>query len=333
MSIADLVKVVEKAIGPGSAMLLSSKPKKIPVISTGVPQVDVALGVGGLPKGRIVEIYGPEAGGKTTLALHVIAEAQRLGYGAAFIDAENALDPKYAKALGVDINNLMLSQPDSGEIGLQIAELAVKSGDCGVVVVDSVAALVPRAELEGEIGDAHIGLQARLMGQALRKLTPAVSNSECILIFINQLRYKIGVMFGSPHTTPGGRALKFFASVRIEVVRIGSETEGADKIKIANKTKITIAKNKVAPPFKVTEATLVFGKGFALSHNFLPAAIAKGLIKKKGNTFYFNGEKLAVGKKKAAEALEEYDQDALIKMLRKKKKGKGKKKRKKNEDN
>jgi len=314
MSIGDLVEIINKTMGLGSAMLLSSRPRKIPVISTGVPQVDKALGVGGLPKGRIVEIYGPEASGKTTLALHVMAEAQKSGCNVAFIDVEHALDPEYAKALGVDINTILLSQPDDGESALQIAEIAVRSGECEVIVVDSVAALVPRAELAGDIGDAHIGLQARLMGQALRKLTSAVSKNKCILIFVNQIRYKIGVKFGSPHTTPGGRALKFFASVRIEVVRTGSETQG--DVKVSNTTKISIVKNKVAPPFKVTEAILVFGKGFCPIHNFFPAALAIGLITKKKNTYSLNGERLAAGKKKAIENLQQWDQDKLYKLLK-----------------
>jgi len=317
--IQDIVDTVEKSFGKGSAMILSSKPRKVPILSTGVPQVDKALGVGGLPKGRIIEIYGPESSGKTTLALHIIAQAQKEGGIAAFVDVEHALDPKYAKALGVDINSLILSQPDSGEEALGITQTYIQTGECAVVVVDTVAALVPLAEIKGNIGDAHIGLQARLMGQALRKLTGVVSNTQTILIFINQIREKIGVKFGSPETTPGGRALKFYASVRIDVRRIGSEKEGSDDNAeiVGNKTKITIRKNKVAPPFKIAEAVLIFGKGFSVPHNFFPAALAVGLITKKKNTFSLNGEKLAVGKRKVVEVLESrYEKDELTEMLK-----------------
>lgn len=309
--VTDLVETIQQAFGEESAMLLGSKPRKIPVISTGVPQVDVALGVGGLPRGRIIEIYGPESSGKTTLALHCAAKAQK--YGAiCYIDAEHSLDPKYAKAIGLDVDNVILNQPASGEEGLKVLEVAIASGDCSMGIVDSVAGLTPEAELRGEIGDAHIGRQARLMSQALRILTSQAAKNKTIIIFINQLRDKIGVSWGSPEVTPGGRALKFYASVRIDIRRTGSEEDGKEKI--ANKTKITIKKNKVAPPFKIVEATLVFGKGFSLAHNFLPTALKLGIMKKKKSTYYLKDEKLGV-KKKAIAALQEYDEDDLLAML------------------
>lgn len=310
--IEELIYAIQKDFGPESAMLLNSKPRKIPVITTGIPQLDTALGVGGLPKGRIVEIYGPESSGKTTLALQCVASAQKSG-PACYIDAEHSLDPKYAKELGVDVDTLILCQPMSGEEGLQIVEKVIDTRGCSIVVVDSVASLVPKAELRGEIGDAHIGLQARLMSQALRILSGKLAKSKTILIFINQIREKIGVTWGSPEVTPGGRALKFYASIRIDVRRIGKE--GDDNI--GNKTRITVKKNKVAPPFKIAEAVLIFGKGFDLAYNFLPAAMALGIIIKKGNTYSFSAtsEKLGVGKKQTAEALALYDKDELLKML------------------
>lgn len=276
---------------------------KVETVPTGSFSLDMALGVGGLPKGRIVEVYGPEMSGKTTLTLSVIAQAQKKGVKCAFIDAEHAMDPEYAKHIGVDIKELLISQPDSGEEALQILENLVRSGIIGVVVVDSVAALTPRAEIEGEIGDQHIGLQARLMSQALRKLTSIAAKSNAIIIFINQLRSQIGVMWGNPETTPGGRALKFYSSVRIDVRRIAQIKKGEEII--GNRVKAKVAKNKVAAPFKIAEFDIFYGEGISYENDILAVAIKKGVVTRSGNTYTFQGEKLGVGTDAAKTRLEE----------------------------
>ncbi|HEX7022806.1 MAG TPA: recombinase RecA [Trueperaceae bacterium] len=297
---------IEKQFGKGAIMRLGEEQNRFApgVISTGSLSVDLALGVGGLPRGRVVEIYGPEAGGKTTLSLHVVAEAQHAGGVAAFIDAEHALDPRYAQALGVDTDNLLVSQPDTGEQALEICELLVRSGAVDVVVIDSVAALVPRAEIEGEMGDSHVGLQARLMSQALRKLTGVLSKSNTTAIFINQIREKIGVLYGNPETTPGGRALKFYASVRLEVRRKGDLKLGADKI--GNRTRVKITKNKVAPPFKEAEVEILFGKGIDKLGDLLNIAADLDVIQKSGSWFAYHDTRLGQGKEKAVAYLEEH---------------------------
>jgi len=268
----------------------------IPRISTGSISIDNALGIGGVPRGRVVEIFGPEASGKTTLALQVIAQAQRSGGTAAFVDAEHALDPTYASKLGVDLDNLLVSQPDNGEQALEIVEVLVRSGGADVVVVDSVAALVPRAEIDGEMGDAQVGLQARLMSQALRKLTAVVSKSRTCLIFINQLRVKIGVMFGNPETTTGGRALKFYASIRIDIRRIGAIKDG-DQV-IGNRTRVKIVKNKVAPPFRMAEFDLIYGEGVSREGDLLDLAVDRRIVEKSGTWFSYDGERLGQGREK-----------------------------------
>jgi len=295
---------IEKQFGKGSIMKLGEASAKlqVDVISTGALALDLALGIGGVPRGRVVEIYGPEASGKTTLAYHVIAEAQREGGVAAFIDAEHALDPAYARAVGVDVDNLLLSQPDSGEQALEIAETLVRSGAVDVVVVDSVAALVPRAELEGEMGDAHVGLQARLMSQALRKLVGTISKSRTTVIFINQIREKIGVMFGNPETTTGGRALKFYASVRMEIRRIESLKSG-DEVK-GMRARVKVLKNKLAPPFRDAEVDIIFGHGVSRSASVLDVATAAGLISRSGTWFTYGDLRLGQGRDNAKEFLE-----------------------------
>ncbi len=295
---------IEKQFGKGSIMKLGEASAKlqVDVISTGALALDLALGIGGVPRGRVVEIYGPEASGKTTLGYHVIAEAQRDGGVAAFIDAEHALDPTYARAVGVDVDNLLLSQPDSGEQALEIAETLVRSGAIDVVVVDSVAALVPRAELEGEMGDAHVGLQARLMSQALRKLVGTISKSRTTVIFINQLREKIGVMFGNPETTTGGRALKFYASVRMEIRRIESLKSG-DEVK-GLRARVKVVKNKLAPPFRDAEVDIIFGHGISKSASVLDVATAAGLITRSGTWFTYGDLRLGQGRDNAREFLE-----------------------------
>ena len=296
---------IEKQFGKGAIMRLGQKGAlvQIPTISTGSISIDYALGIGGVPRGRVVEIYGPEASGKTTLALQVIAQAQRVGGNAAFVDAEHALDPIYATKLGVDLDNLLVSQPDNGEQALEIVEVLVRSGAVDVVVVDSVAALVPRAEIEGEMGDAQVGLQARLMSQALRKLTGVVAKSRTCLVFINQLREKIGVMFGSPETTTGGRALKFYSSVRIDIRRIGA-IKDADRI-IGGRTRVKIVKNKLAPPFRQAEFDIMYGEGISREGDLLDLAVERNIVEKSGTWFSFSGERLGQGRERVKGLLRE----------------------------
>lgn len=296
---------IEKQYGKGSVMKLgdNSAHMNVEAVPTGSLSLDIALGLGGLPKGRIIEIYGPESSGKTTVALHAVAEVQKRGGIAGFIDAEHALDPVYAKNIGVDIDNLYISQPDCGEQALEIAETMVRSGAVDIVIVDSVAALVPKAEIDGEMGDSHVGLQARLMSQALRKLTAIVSKSNCIVIFINQLREKIGVMFGNPETTTGGRALKFYASVRMDVRRVEALKQGGEVV--GNHTRVKIVKNKVAPPFKEAEFDIMFGQGIAKEGDILDLAADLGLINKSGAWYAYNGEKIGQGRENAKNYLKE----------------------------
>lgn len=300
----DLIESLQSKFGEGSIMKLGDrKAMKVEVIPTGSFSLDLALGVGGLPRGRIVEIFGPEMSGKTTLALSTIAQAQKNGEKCAFIDAEHALDPEYAKRIGVNIKELLISQPDSGEEALQMLENLVRSGLIALVVVDSVAALTPRAEIEGEIGDQQIGLQARLMSQALRKLTSITSKSNTIILFINQIRSQIGVMWGSPETTPGGRALKFYCSVRLDIRRIAQLKKGEEVI--GNRAKVKVVKNKVAAPFRIAEFDIFYGQGISYEADVLGAAIKKGVITRSGNTYSFQGEKLGVGADAAKTRLEE----------------------------
>jgi recombination protein RecA len=296
---------IEKQFGKGSIMRLGQKDAvaAIPAISTGSVSLDYALGIGGVPRGRVVEIFGPESSGKTTLSLQVIAEAQKLGGMAAFVDAEHALDAQYAKKLGVDLDNLLVSQPDNGEQALEIVEVLVRSNGVDVVVVDSVAALVPRAEIEGEMGEAQMGLQARLMSQALRKLTGAVSKSKTCLIFINQLREKIGVMFGNPETTTGGRALKFYSSVRIDIRRIGAIKDG--DVVVGGRTRVKVVKNKVAPPFREAEFDVMYGEGISREGDLLDLAVEKRIVEKSGTWFAFNGERLGQGRENVKQFLRE----------------------------
>jgi recombination protein RecA len=299
------ISQIEKSYGKGSIMRLGSKDVLVPVsvIPSGCLSLDAALGVGGFPRGRVIEVYGPESGGKTTLTLHVIAEAQKLGGQAAFIDAEHALDPVYARKLGVDVDNLLVSQPDHGEQALEIAETLIRSGGVDVVVVDSVAALVPKAELEGEMGDPQMGLQARLMSQALRKLTAIVSKSKTCLIFINQIREKIGVMFGNPETTTGGRALKFYASMRIDIRRIQAIKEG-DRV-VGSRTRAKVVKNKVAAPFREAEFDIVYGEGISREGDLLDIGVEKGIIEKSGTWMSYGGERMGQGRENARVFLKE----------------------------
>ncbi|MGC4895835.1 recombinase RecA [Micromonospora sp. DT31] len=295
---------IDKQFGKGSVMRLGERPVvQTAVITTGSIALDVALGVGGLPRGRVVEIYGPESSGKTTVALHAVANAQRAGGIAAFIDAEHALDPDYARALGVDTDALLVSQPDTGEQALEIVDMLVRSGAIDVIVIDSVAALVPRAEIEGEMGDSHVGLQARLMSQALRKITGVLNNTGTTAIFINQLREKIGVMFGSPETTTGGRALKFYASVRLDVRRIESLKDGTDVV--GNRTRVKVVKNKVAAPFKQAEFDIMYGKGISREGSLIDVGVEQAIIRKSGAWYTYDGDQLGQGKEKAREFLRE----------------------------
>jgi recombination protein RecA len=295
---------IEKKFGKGSIMRLGERPvEEIGSISTNCLSLDAAIGVGGMPRGRIIEIYGPESSGKTTLALQVVASAQKLGGIAAYIDAEHAMDPDYAGKLGVNIDDLLISQPDSGEQALDIAETLVRSASIDVIVVDSVAALVPRAEIEGDMGDSHMGLQARLMSQALRKLTSSISSTNTCFIFINQLREKIGVMFGSPETTTGGKALKFYASVRMDIRRIGAIKEG-DKV-VGNRTKVKFVKNKVAPPFRECEFDIMYGEGISKEGDLIDLAVVRNIIEKSGSWFSYSGERLGQGRENVKNMLKE----------------------------
>lgn len=297
---------IEKQYGKGAVMKLgdSAANMNVETIPTGSLSLDIALGLGGVPKGRIIEVYGPESSGKTTVALHMVAEVQKRGGIAGFIDAEHALDPAYAKNIGVDIENLYISQPDNGEQALEITETMVRSGAVDIIIVDSVAALVPKAEIDGDMGDSHVGLQARLMSQALRKLTAAISKSNCIVIFINQLREKVGVMFGNPEVTTGGRALKFYSSVRMDVRRIETLKQGGEVV--GNRVRVKVVKNKIAPPFKEAEFDIMFGKGISKEGDILDLAVNLGLVSKSGSWFAYNGDKIGQGRENAKNYLTEH---------------------------
>ncbi|MGE4359924.1 MAG: recombinase RecA [Lysobacteraceae bacterium] len=309
-ALAAALTQIERQFGKGSVMRMgdSTASREVDVVSTGSLGLDLALGIGGLPRGRVVEIYGPESSGKTTLTLQVIAEAQKKGGVCAFVDAEHALDPTYAQKLGVNVDDLLVSQPDTGEQALEIADMLVRSNAIDVVVVDSVAALVPKAEIEGEMGDSHVGLQARLMSQALRKLTANIKRSNCLVIFINQIRMKIGVMFGSPETTTGGNALKFYASVRLDIRRIGSVKKG-DEI-IGNETRVKVVKNKLAPPFKQVEFEILYGEGTSREGEIIELGVANGLIDKAGAWYSYNGDKIGQGKDNVRQWLKEHPEKA-----------------------
>ena len=305
------VAQIERAFGKGSIMRMGARPQdeQIEVIPSGSLGLDLALGVGGLPRGRIVEIYGPESSGKTTLALHALAEAQRRGGTCAFVDAEHALDPSYARKLGVDVDNLLISQPDAGEQALEIADTLVRSGAVDVLVIDSVAALVPRAELEGEMGDSHMGLHARLMSQALRKLTGSVSRSKCLLVFLNQIRMKIGVMFGNPETTTGGNALKFYASVRMEIRRIGQIKERDETT--GNQTRVKVVKNKMAPPFRQVEFDIMYGEGISKVGELIDLGVKAGLVEKSGAWFSYDSQRIGQGRENAKGFLRDHKEIAF----------------------
>ncbi|MFZ5465657.1 MAG: recombinase RecA [Pseudomonadota bacterium] len=309
-ALAAALTQIERQFGKGSVMRMgdSTASREVDVISTGSLGLDLALGIGGLPRGRVIEIYGPESSGKTTLTLQVIAEAQKKGGVCAFVDAEHALDPTYAAKLGVNVDDLLVSQPDTGEQALEIADMLVRSNAIDVVVIDSVAALVPKAEIEGEMGDSHVGLQARLMSQALRKLTANIKRSNCLVIFINQIRMKIGVMFGSPETTTGGNALKFYASVRMDIRRIGSVKKG-DEI-IGNETRVKVVKNKLAPPFKQVEFEILYGEGISREGEIIELGVANGLIDKSGAWYSYNGDKIGQGKDNVRQWLREHPEKA-----------------------
>ena len=308
---------IEKQFGKGSVMKLGEfKAMNVEAIPTGALSLDIALGIGGIPRGRIIEIFGPESSGKTTLALHAIAETQKMGGEAAFIDAEHALDPVYAKHLGVDIDNLIVSQPDTGEQALEIAEALIRSGAIDIIIVDSVAALVPKAEIDGDMGDSHIGLQARLMSQALRKLAGAINKTNAVIIFINQLREKVGIMFGNPETTPGGRALKFYSSVRLDIRKI--ENIKQDGEVVGNRVRVKVIKNKVAPPFREAEFDIVYGKGISKEGNILDLAVNLDIVEKSGAWFSYNGEKIGQGRENVKKYLSENPKvmDELEKKIR-----------------
>ena len=300
---------IERAFGKGSIMRLGARPNiETEVVSTGSLGLDIALGIGGVPKGRVVEIFGPESSGKTTLALHMVAEAQKAGGTCAFVDAEHALDPSYARKLGVDVDELLISQPDAGEQALEIADTLVRSGAVAVLVIDSVAALVPRAELEGEMGESHVGLQARLMSQALRKLTSSISRSNCLVIFINQIRLKIGVMFGNPETTTGGNALKFYASVRLEIRRTGA-IQDRDNV-VGNQTRVKVVKNKLAPPFKTVQFDIMYGEGISKTGELLDLGVQANVVEKSGAWFSHDGQRIGQGRENAKKFLREHPEVA-----------------------
>ena len=305
-SVENAINQIQRQFGKGSIMRLGDEElEKIPVIPTGALSVDIALGVGGFPKGRVTEIYGPESSGKTTLALHAVAEAQRRGGTAAFIDAEHALDTSYAERLGVNIDDLLISQPDFGEQALEIAEILIRSGGVDIIVIDSVAALVPKAEIDGNVGDSHVGLQARLMSQAMRKFTGVLNRSHTVLIFINQIRMKIGVMFGNPETTTGGNALKFYSSLRIDIRKIGQIKEGQESI--GNRTKVKVVKNKVAPPFKVAEFDIIYGEGISKIGDMLDLAVELEIVDKSGAWYSYSGERIGQGRENAKRFLSEHE--------------------------
>jgi recombination protein RecA len=324
-ALAAALGQIEKQFGKGSVMRLGDAiaARDIDVVSTGSLGLDIALGIGGLPRGRVVEIYGPESSGKTTLTLQVVAEAQRLGGTAAFVDAEHALDPDYAVKVGVNVDDLLISQPDTGEQALEITDMLVRSGAVDVVVVDSVAALTPKAEIEGEMGDTHVGLQARLMSQALRKLTANIKRSNCLVIFINQIRMKIGVMFGNPETTTGGNALKFYSSVRLDIRRIGAIKKG-DEI-LGNETRVKVVKNKVAPPFKAAEFEILYGHGISREGEIIDLGVKEGIVEKSGSWYSYNGDRVGQGKENVREYLiqnpaiaEEIEREIRARLLPKK---------------